>query len=356
MDHHFYSLQVREVKRETPDAVSLVFEPHPAFREYKAGQFLTLKARIRGEEIRRAYSICSSPVNDEQICITIKRVEGGIMSNWVLNEVSKGMVVDVMPPMGNFVYQPHSSKKRWFMLFAAGSGITPVFSILKTILISEPQSFVSLLFGNRKEEDIIYRNQLLELVNAFPARLKVVHVLSQPDSHWFGETGRIDEHKIMQLIEDLKPVTPFEETQVFMCGPSGMMDAISPALLSQGVKQDCLHREKFTRAVEELLSEAQSEQAEEVGTDARLRILLDGKWYEFEASRKSSILDAALDAGLDMPYSCQSGLCTACRGKCTIGKVRMDETEGLSDDELQEGYVLTCVGHAASPHVEIEIG
>jgi ring-1,2-phenylacetyl-CoA epoxidase subunit PaaE len=211
------------------------------------------------------------------------------------------------------------------------------------------------LFGNRRKEDIIYRQELQKLVDANPSRLKVIHVLSQASEDWFGETGRIDESKIMQLIEDLKPVSPFEETQVFMCGPAGMMDSVTPALLSQGVKQDCLHRERFSKPVEEILAESQLGMDDD-GKDTRIRILLDGKWHEFSAPRKTSILDAALDAGLDMPYSCQSGLCTACRGKCTAGKVRMDEMDGLSDDEIQEGYVLTCVGHPASPELELQMG
>lgn len=355
MDHQFYTLKVKEVRRESPDAISLVFESHPSFREYKAGQFLTIKANVGGEEIRRAYSLCSSPMASEDSCITVKRVEGGKMSSWLVNNASSGMNLEVMPPLGSFVYQPHSNKKRWFMLFAAGSGITPIYSILKTILISEPQSFVSLLFGNRRKEDIIYRQELQKLVDANPSRLKVIHVLSQASEDWFGETGRIDESKIMQLIEDLKPVSPFEETQVFMCGPAGMMDSVTPALLSQGVKQDCLHRERFSKPVEEILAESQLGMDDD-GKDTRIRILLDGKWHEFSAPRKTSILDAALDAGLDMPYSCQSGLCTACRGKCTSGKVRMDEMDGLSDDEIQEGYVLTCVGHPASPELELQMG
>lgn len=354
MDHHFYSLRVKEVRQETPDSLSLVFDSHPAFRNYLAGQFLTLKAVIGQEEVRRAYSICSSPAMDEEIAITIKRVEGGKMSNWVLRQVVPGMMLDLMPPLGNFVFQPHSSKKRWFMLFAAGSGITPVFSILKTVLASEPQSFVSLLYGNRSQDDIIYRSELQKLADAHPARLRVIHVLSRPSEGWFGETGRIDEHKIMQLIEDLKPVSPFEETQVYMCGPAAMMDTITPVLLSQGVKQDCLHREKFSRTTEELLRDHQADDGDE-GLNARIRILLNGKWHEFEAPKKTSILDAALDHGLDMPYSCQSGLCTACRGKCLKGKVRLEESDGLSDEELKEGYVLTCVGHAVTSEVEIEI-
>lgn len=349
MNHSFYSLPVKEVKRESPDAITLVFEPHPEFKNYLAGQFLTIRETINGEDCRRAYSLCSSPVTDENPAITIKKVEGGKMSSWACSEVKAGMNLQVMPAMGNFVFQPHVIKKRWFMLFAAGSGITPVFSILKSILKSEPQSFVSLLFGNRSQEDIIYYEELEKLRGQYPARLKIVHILSQPRPGWFGEIGRIDEHKIMQLIEDLKPVTPFEETQVFMCGPAGMMDTIEPVLLSQGVRKDCLHREQFFKKVEELMAENSPASIE----SSIVRILLDGKWHQLEISRNASILDAALDFGLDMPYSCQSGLCTACRGKCTKGKVQMDETEGLSDQELEEGYVLTCVGHAVSAEAEI---
>lgn len=352
MDHTFYNLSVAEVRQETPDAVTLVFEQHPSFRNYLAGQFLTLKAQIEGEECRRAYSLCSSPAIDEPPSVTIKKVNGGKMSSWACLQVKPGMQLQVMPAFGNFVFQPHSSAKRWFMLFAAGSGITPVFSILKTILISEPQSFVSLLYGSRSQGDIIYREELEEWRSRFPGRLKVVHTLSDPGSDWYGEIGRISEEKIMQLIEDLKPVTPFSETQVYMCGPAGMMDAITPALLSQGVRPDCLHREQFSRAVEDILKEESTDS----GENALVRILLDGKWHQFEVLRNATILDAALDFGLDMPYSCQSGLCTACRGKCTKGKVRMEESEGLSDQELEEGYVLTCVGHAASAEIEIEMG
>lgn len=352
MNHTFYSLPVKEVIRESPDSVTLVFEKHPDFSQYLAGQFLTLRATINGEDCRRAYSLCSSPALKENPAITVKRVEGGKMSNWVFSEVKAGTNLQIMPAMGTFVFQPHTSKKRWFMLFAAGSGITPVFSILKTILASEPQSFVSLLYGNRSQSDIIYRDQLDDLRKRNPARLKVIHTLSQPEKEWFGEIGRIDEQKIMQLIEDLKPVSPFDETHVYMCGPAGMMDAIQPALLAQGVRSDCLHRELFSKSPEGLLAENTADNS----GNATIRILLDGNWHQFEVSGNVTILDAALDFGLDMPYSCQSGLCTACRGKCTNGKVRMDETEGLSDQELKEGFVLTCVGHSASSLVEIEMG
>jgi ring-1,2-phenylacetyl-CoA epoxidase subunit PaaE len=354
MDHHFYSLRVNEIRRESPDSLSLVFEKNEHFREYLAGQFLTLRATIEGESIRRAYSLCSSPVFDEPLSVTIKKVPGGKMSSWIFDNLKEGMSIEVMPPIGNFVFRPHAQKKRWFMLFAAGSGITPVFSILKTILVSEPQSYVSLLFGNRTEADIIYRKTLQELCDRYPSRFKIIHTLSQPDETWFGEKGRIDEELIMHTLEYLKPVSPFEETQVFMCGPVGMMDLVGKVALEQGVKKENIHRESFTSSVDEAAKEDAASSLEI--NDRMVTIQLDGKTFEVHVGKGTTILDAALDQNVDMPYSCQSGLCTACRGKCLQGKVHMDEREGLSDEEMEEGYVLTCVGHPLTEGVVIEMG
>ena len=354
MDHQFYSLRVEEVRQESPDSVSLVFEHHPQFTEYLSGQFLTIKASIQGESIRRAYSLCSSPVSGEALAVTIKKVPGGKMSSWIFDQVKAGSTLEVMPPIGNFVFRPHSSKKRWFMLYAAGSGITPVYSMLKSILISEPQSFVSLMFGNRKREDIIYKDSIQALCDKYPSRFKVVHCLSQPDEQWFGEHGRIDEELIMHTLEYLKPVSPFEETQVFMCGPVGMMDVASAVVVQQGVKKENIHRESFTSSIDDAVKEAAVVDLEI--RDRSIEIQLDGKSYQVLIPKGKTILDAALDKDVDMPYSCQSGLCTACRGKCITGKVHMDEREGLSDEEIEEGYVLTCVGHPLTDGVVIEMG
>ena len=355
MDHHFYSATIQEVKQETPDSVSLIFEPHPSIpTDYLAGQFLTLRADIKGESVRRAYSLCSSPVSDSRLAVTVKKVEGGKMSTWLLDNMKSGSSLEVMPPIGNFVFQPHANKKRWFMLYAAGSGITPVFSILKTILASEPQSFVSLMYGSRKEDDIIYKARIDELQVQYPSRLKVLYTLSQPGPTWFGERGRIDEELIMHTLEHLKPVSPFEDTHVYMCGPQEMMDVISNVTGSQGVKKDHIHRESFTSSVDELAKSATIENLKVMERTVELRV--EGKTYKVVVSPKTTILDAALDEDIDMPYSCQSGLCTACRGKCISGKVHMDEREGLSDEEIEEGYVLTCVGHPLTDDVVLEIG
>lgn len=354
MDTHFYPLTIREVRRESRDSISLIFDPEPHFGSYMAGQFLTLKASIGGEPVRRAYSLCSSPAAAEPLAITIKKVEGGKMSSWALENLKAGDTLEVMPPIGNFIFQPQTAKKRWFFLVAAGSGITPVFSILKTILLSEPQSYVSLLFGNRSEEDILYRTELQNWSDRFPSRLKVLHTLSQPSDAWFGERGRIDEGCIQHNLENLKPVSPFDFAEVYVCGPGPMMDTVVRIVQEQGVKKEHVHRESFSSSVDELSKAAAAEALQY--RERKVEIRLDGRSYTVDVPVGTTILDAALDRDIDMPYSCQSGLCTACRGKCLSGKVHMDEREGLSDEEMDEGYVLTCVSHPLTDQVVIEIG
>lgn len=354
MDYSFYKLKVLAVRRETPDAVSIRFEKHPAFESYKAGQFITVRIWQEGKEFRRAYSLCSSPLEQDGLMISVKKIPGGKMSPYLVDQVKEGDELELMPPIGNFVYQPHLSSRRWFVLFGAGSGITPLFSILKTILLAEPQSFVSLLYGSRKEEDIFYKEEFQQLLSRYPSRLKVMHTLSQPDANWFGEMGRISENLIGQVIEDLKPVTPFAETRVYTCGPSAMMDEVQQVCLSQGVSPDKIFRESFSADLDEATRKAIEEQGE--SDESKVEILLDGERYNLVVPRGKTILDAALDEGIDMPYSCQSGLCTACRALCKEGKVAMEERDGLSDEEIEEGYVLTCVGHAQSARLILEVG
>lgn len=354
MDHNFYLLKISEIIQETPDTISIQFEPHPSFNQYLPGQFLTLRANINGESIRRAYSLCTHCRVENRPAVAIRKIDGGIMTNWLFDHLKPGMEIEAMPPTGNFVFQPHSSKRTWFMLYAAGSGITPIFSIIKGILVSEPQSFVSLLYGSRHQDNIIFKNQLDEWVLKYPGRLKVVHTLSQPGPGWYGHEGRISEPIMMDTLEYLKPVTPFEDTKVFMCGPQEMMDFISETTQGQGVKKENIHRESFSSSVDELTKQETLEELAII--ERKVTILLDGDRYEVVVPPSKTILFAALDSDVDMPYSCQSGLCTACRGKCLSGKVHMDEREGLSDEEMDEGYVLTCVGHPLTDDVEIEMG
>lgn len=352
MDHSFYNLRITKIKQETADTKTFTFENHPSFSDYKPGQFITVQAEIDHKKIRRAYSLSSTAKIDAQPSITIKALANGLMSNWV-QSLHEGDQLSCMPPMGNFVFQPVQNKKRWFMLYAAGSGITPIFSILKAILAEEPQSYVSLLYGSRYENQIIFKEELDLLQLKYPARFKLLHTISQPSPSWIGERGRIDEELIMSTLEFLKPVSPFEDTLVYMCGPQAMMDDLIPVLMQQGVKKENIHRESFFTSLDDLAKQAEKE-AQNL-SERKVKLHLDGETFEFEVDPASTILEAALREGIDMPYSCQSGLCTACRGKCLSGQVYMEENDGLSDDEIQEGYVLTCVGHPLTDEVEIEM-
>lgn len=354
MSVHPVKLKVAEVITETAEAISIAFETPSELLDYQAGQFLTLIANVNGESIRRAYSLCSSPMVDANLCVTVKRVEGGKMSNWLPQNIKAGMEMEVLPPIGHFTFVPSPGKKRHIVLIGAGSGITPLFSILKAVLTHEPNSFVSLIYGNRSEESIIYKNKLEQLREQYPSRFKLVNCLTQPPDVWYGAKGRISVELLEEMLHHLQPASAVQETQYYMCGPQGMMETVEKVLAKKGVLKDKIHREIFHSNIDDAAKQAA---VEEQGVVTReVTILLEGKEYKVKVEPNSTILESALGMDVDMPYSCQSGLCTACRGKCLSGKVHMEETEGLSDDELDSGYVLTCVGHPLTADVVIEIG
>ncbi len=354
MSVHSIKLKVAEVIRETPETISISFDTPSELLDYQAGQFLTLIVPVEGESIRRAYSLCSAPGVDDKLCVSVKQVENGKMSNWLPKNIKPGYEMELLPAIGHFTFLPIRGKKRHIILFGAGSGITPLFSILKSVLAHEPDSFVSLIYGNRNEFSIIYKTKLEQLQAQHPSRFKVVHCLTQPPDVWYGAKGRISEELLEEMLHHLQPASPVQETLYYMCGPHGMMESVENVLGKQGIAKEKIHREIFHSNVDE----ASKQQAvEEQGIITReVTIILDGKTYKITVDPSSTILETALEKDVDMPYSCQSGLCTACRGKCLSGKVHMDETEGLSDDELDSGYVLTCVGHPLTADVVIEIG
>jgi len=345
----YYTLKVKEIKQETKDTVTIHFK-QPLFKKvkYTAGQFLTLIVPINGKKERRSYSMSSAPNLDNYISVTVKRVKGGLVSNYLNDHLKAGDSLEVMEPMGHFTLVPDKSKKRHIVLFGAGSGITPLMSILKSVLFFEPKSIVSLLYGNRHEGSIIFRKELDELQQKFGERLNIVHSLTEFDSHWQGYKGRIDRTKTVNFF-NLLPKFDWSQTEVFMCGPQGMMDEVKEGLKILKCPPAQIHHESFFSAPSEESTPGNYE-------TQTVTIHLDGATHKVVVPPDKSILDAALDEGLDMPFSCQNGLCTACRGKCLSGKVVMTEGDGLSQDEINEGYVLTCVGRPASPDVEVEIG
>ncbi|MFT7036140.1 MAG: ring-1,2-phenylacetyl-CoA epoxidase subunit PaaE [Cyclobacteriaceae bacterium] len=354
IDSRFINLTIKEVVRETADAVSLVFEePEIGKLTYKPGQFITLILTVDGKKIRRAYSLSSSPYLGENPTVSIKRVEGGMMSNHINSELKAGDKIEIMEPMGSFTTDFSSDNKRHIFLLAGGSGVTPLMSIAKSILSQEISSKVSLIYANQNESSIIFDDKIKKLKADNPRKFDVVHFLETPPADWSGGRGRLDVSKLKTAFADLSDDT-FNDVSYFTCGPEPMMDIVMDTLSEMAVADDKKHKESFV-AGNTSPKEIIDEEAQILG-DTEITVILDGEEHKYTVSPKSTILESGLDQNLDMPYSCQSGLCTACRGKCLSGKVKMDEEDGLSDEEKAQGYVLLCVGHPMTDDVVIEIG
>lgn len=347
---NYLQLKVAQIIRETSDTVSVhFFNPEGEKLKFTPGQYLTLCLTINGKEERRPYSLCSSPEAGELPAVAVKRVEGGLVSNYILDHLQVGETITVIPPQGNFGLPINTVAERHIVLIGAGSGITPLFSILKSVLTAEANSMVTLIYGNRKVESIIFREHLEKLQKQWPQRLRVIHCLSSPPEKWYGASGRIHPDMLKEIIEQSQPVTPMEETQYFLCGPQGMMETTEETLKSMGVPKKDIHKESFFHNVD---TEAVEQLHEEAGLITReVKIIFDDEEFSFPVSPDETILQAALDRDIRLPYSCQSGLCTACRCKTVSGKILMDEREGLSDAEFDEGYVLICVGHPLTADV-----
>ena len=349
---HYHSLTVTKVVKETADAISIVFaQPEPKF-EYKSGQFLTLIADINGKSIRRAYSLSSSPFTDDNLVVTIKRVDGGLMSNYLNDNVKAGDKMNVMEPMGNFTTEFNPANKRHIIMFGGGSGITPLMSHAKSALTQEPNSIVSLIYANRDINSIIFKEAFQDLTIKYEGRFRVIHILDNAPLEWQGPSGLLNHEMLTDLFERI-PNWGIGQTTYIMCGPEGMMNNVETLLAQQNIPAEKVFKESFVAGT--INKEDESGSSDEI-QERTVTILYDDEEFEVKVSPKKAILDAALDMEIDLPYSCQSGLCTACRGKCTSGSVKMDEEEGLSKAEIEEGYVLPCVAHPLTDDVKIEIG
>lgn len=353
--NRYHELKVKEIIHETKDAITIVFEQPADKLEYKSGQFLTLIIPIGDKEVRRAYSLCSSPFIDDDLAVTVKRVENGLMSNWLPDNLKVGDTVKVMEPMGVFTTEYDKSKKRHIIMFAGGSGITPMMSIIKSMLDQEPDSIASLIYCNRDIESIIFKEKLDSLQTDFEGRLHVIHVLDDAPMNWQGHSGLLN-HDMLEKIFERIPNWGHENSTFLMCGPEGMMKNVENLLAEQNIPRENIFKESFVAGtIDKELKKEEPAEADKV-IEREVTVIYDGDEHKFTVKPDSSILETALDLGIDLPYSCQSGLCTACRGKCLSGKVKLDEEEGLSEAELNEGFVLTCVGHPLTDDVVIEIG
>ncbi|MEO9869375.1 2Fe-2S iron-sulfur cluster-binding protein [Ekhidna sp.] len=344
-DNRYQTVTIKEVVNVAKDAVNLVFEKPESF-EYEPGQFITIIKEVNGKKIRRAYSLCTTPFEDENPAVTVKRVDGGAMSNDLNDHIKAGDQLEIMEPMGMFTTEYNPSNKRKAIFFGGGSGITPLISIIRSILLKEPESHTTLVYGNRKDEYIIFKSLIAKLQATYPERFRAVHILEEGEADY---QGRPTSDMIGAICEEL---SCNEQTEFYICGPQPMMNIVSEGLNKKGYAEAKIRMESFEAgktSPNDIIDKGAT-------TESEVAILLDGEEYSVTVKKNASILDTALDNDLDMPYSCQSGLCTACRGKCVEGKVSIDEAEGLSQDELDEGYVLTCVGKPLSDRVRIEMG
>ncbi|WP_201983432.1 1,2-phenylacetyl-CoA epoxidase subunit PaaE [Hymenobacter rubidus] len=351
----FHKLKIKNIRRETPDCVSLAFEVPAELREafrYTPGQYLTLRREHQGEDLRRSYSICSSPL-DEEWRVAIKKVPEGRFSALAVDGLHVGDTLEVMPPQGRFTATLHPSHAKSYALFAAGSGITPILSIVKTILLTEPGSQVYLVYGNRGRNSIIFKEAIEGMKNKFLDRLSVFHILSreQGDSDLFF--GRLDQAKTAQLLEKVLPASLLDEC--FICGPEEMIHGVRAALGEAGVAPEKIHFELFTAANG---AKAKAAVQRPVGDDDQKSLVtlrLDGRAYLLDMSYYGdTVLDAALAAGVDAPYSCKNGMCSTCRARVTAGTAAMDVNYSLSETEVAKGYVLTCQARPTSAEVTVD--
>lgn len=343
MSAGFHRLEVAEVVAETAEAMSIRFHVPEALREtfqFRPGQHLTLRAKIAGDEVRRNYSLCVAPEEGE-LKVTVKRIAGGLFSNWANENVQAGAVLDVMPPHGSFTWAFAPGAANHYVGFAGGSGITPIVSLLKTALIEEPESRFTLFYGNRDSQSVIFLEALAGLKNRFIERLEVHHFLAEESEDIELFNGMLDRAKCDEILEHL--IEPAEIAAFFICGPGPMMDVVEDVLKSRGVAADRVLVERFSTSAPSAQQLARSEVLNAKAAGVELQVVLDGRRtrVRFDPA-KGSILESVQAAGLHAPYACRGGVCTTCRAKLLSGKATMLKNYGLTDEEVAQGYVLTC--------------
>lgn len=354
MSTTFHPLRVKNIRRETLDCVSVSFDvPENLSTEFafKQGQYLTFKKDLNGSEVRRSYSLCSSPL-DGELRVAIKQVEEGVFSTYINNELKVGDVLETMSPQGLFTspIEEHASKN--YFLIAAGSGITPILSIIKTVLQSEPKSNITLLYGNKNRSTIIFKSELEALKNKYMERLSVYHILSREQADTDLMCGRIDATKCNYFLE--KIINPNNINEAFLCGPEEMILSAKDSLIAAGVPEKNVHYELFYSAVAAQKQLERKEKSADSDTMSKVAVTLDGTTTLITLGYNGeSILDAALKNGADLPFACKGGVCATCRCKIESGVVEMDVNYSLEKDEIERGFVLACQAHPRSENVVV---
>jgi ring-1,2-phenylacetyl-CoA epoxidase subunit PaaE len=352
MTPKFHTLTITDIKKETKDTVSIAFDiPFDLKSDYQfqSGQYLTLRAIVEGEDIRRSYSLCSAPFENEWR-VAVKSVTNGKFSNFANNELKKGQQIEVMTPTGHFKVEPNQANKKSYVLFASGSGVTPIISIAKTILQEEPDSDVTFFYGNKGITSIIFREEIEALKNKYMSNLRVVHILSRESLGNAIQKGRIDTKKLEELYTAFLQHTKIDD--VFVCGPEDMIHAVKDCFLNHGLSEKQIHFELFTTAGAK--NETKVIEPSENSFAANVKVIIDGDTLELNMeSEGTTILDAAFNAGGDLPYACKGGVCCTCKAKILEGSARMDVNYALEPDEIEAGYILTCQAHPTSPTLTV---
>lgn len=352
----FYPLTINDIRQETPDCVSVAFEVPTGYQDdfkFIPGQYLTFKYMHEGEELRRSYSICSAP-HENELRVAIKKVEGGIFSTYANEKMAVGDVLETMPPMGNFIVEVDANNNRNYVSFGAGSGITPMLSIIKTVLLEEPKSKFTLIYGNQSFKSIIFREEIEAIKNKYLDRFQVVHILSRERLESDLNNGRIDTEKCDTLCQTL--ISLEDVDKVFICGPEQMILSVRDYFLDKGMDKGDVKFELFTSAAS--VKQNKTAVATEEVDDSDLcdiTIKVDDRTVDFKLSKDGfTILDAALAKGADLPYACKGGVCCTCKCKVVEGEVEMEVNYALEDEEVAQGYVLSCQAHPKTQKVVVD--
>lgn len=360
----FHNLSIKKKRNLTTDSVEITFDIPGNLSddfEFRAGQYLTVELEIDGQKERRAYSICSSPINKDQgVSIGVKKVQGGKVSPYLVEKAKEGDSLNVMTPEGHFTCKMDIKERKTYYFFGAGSGITPLLSIIQTLLEEEPKSELFLLYGNREESQIMFKAELDEMARKYKGQFSYVNTLSQPKvvketgvlsmfkkakSDWKGKIGRIEKKNTQQFLED-HPAIKSETATYFMCGPLQMMDNIEAVLAEKSVTGKQIKKELFF-APEDGKTDVK-------GSKGKSIVHLDGERFEIEIKENETILEALLREKYQPPFSCTAGVCSTCLAKLKFGTVEMESCFSLEDDEKEAGYILTCQAKLTCPSVEIE--
>lgn len=344
----FYKLTIKEIQKETDNAVTINFEVPNNLKDtfsFKAGQYITLKTILNGNEVRRDYSLCVSPKSNE-LKVAVKEVVDGTFSSYANKELNVGDVLEVASPKGRFLFEPDASKTRTIAAFAAGSGITPVLSIVKTVLEEEPNSNVVLVYGNKTTKDTMFLKELIALQRSYSNRFTIKFVFSQanePDAIF----GRIEKSTVNLIVKN-----EYKDIVIdafYLCGPEAMIHTVKDVLTEHNINDEVIHYELFKAA------KASNDDIKTLSEgNTHITVIVDDEETEFEMSQKRNILESALDEDLDVPYSCQGGICSSCIARIKEGKATMRQNNILTDSELAEGLILTCQAHPTTDKIVVD--